>query len=125
MRPEDPISASIHHRGDAVVLAVKGELDLGGATAFKSAIAEALADDPPALVMDLLGVQFLGSVGVSILVQAHRKVGNNAQFSVVAQGPMTGRILQLLDLDELFPVYETVDEALNALTARQRGTNAT
>jgi anti-sigma B factor antagonist len=87
------------------------------APAFKSAIAEALTGDAQALVLDLVDVEFLGSVGVRVLAEAQEKVGDDDRFAVVARGPAASRIFQLLHHDRLPSVHETVEDALNAVTA--------
>jgi anti-sigma B factor antagonist len=114
---EDPISTSIQGCGNVAVLAVRGDIDMTSAPAFKSAIAEALAGGPQALVLDLLEVKFFGSVGVRVLVEAQEKVGDGDRFAVVAHGSAAGRILQLVHLDELLSVHETVEDALSSVTA--------
>lgn len=118
MLVEDPISASIEDHDGVAVLSVRGDIDLGSASAFKSAIAEALAKNPAALVIDLLGVEFLGSIGVSILLQAHERVNNDARFAVIADRPVIGRLTQTLRLDEVFALHGTLAEALDALEIR-------
>ena len=115
LRPEDPISASVHLYDDVAVLAVVGELDGASAAAFKSAISGALARNPRALVIDLSDVSFLGSVGISVLVEAQEKVGGGNRFAVVAGGSMIGRTGQILDLDETLSIHPTVTEALEAV----------
>jgi anti-anti-sigma factor len=114
---EDPIASSIETRDGVAVLAVRGEIDVASAPAFKSAIAEALEGNPEGLVVDLLGVEFLGSVGVRVLLEAQGKIGDDDRFAVVARSPAAGRILQLLSLDELLSVHPTVDEALSWMAA--------
>jgi anti-sigma B factor antagonist len=110
---EDPIGSSIEVRDGVAVLTVRGEVDVASAPAFKSAIGEALGGNPEGLVLDLLKVDFLGSVGVRVLLEAQQKVGGDKRFAVVARPPAAGRILQLLRLDELLSVHETVHEALS------------
>jgi anti-sigma B factor antagonist len=110
---EDPIGSSIEFRGGIAVLTVRGEVDVASAPAFKSAIGEALGGNPQGLVMDLLEVEFLGSVGVRVLLEAQEKIGDGKRFAVVTRRPAAGRILQLLRLDEVLSVHETVDEALS------------
>jgi anti-anti-sigma factor len=114
---EDPIGSSIEVRDGVAVLAIRGEIDVASAPAFKSAIAEALEGDPQGLVVDLLEVEFLGSVGVRVLLEAQEKLGDDYRFAVVARSPAAGRILHLLAFDELISVHETVNEALSWLTA--------
>jgi anti-sigma B factor antagonist len=110
-------SLLVEVRDGIAVLAIRGEIDVASAAAFKSAIAEALAGNPRGLVLDLLKVDFLGSVGVRILLEAQERVGDDDHFAVVARSPAAGRILQLLSVDELLSVHETVGQALSWVTA--------
>jgi anti-sigma B factor antagonist len=116
---DDLISTSVAYHHAIAVLAVSGEIDLASAPAVEYAIAEVLAENPPSLIIDLSGVQFLGSPGVRILVAAREKFVDEDCFSVVAQGPMTSRIIQLLDLDRVLSLQETLEEALSTALARQ------
>ena len=119
MLHDDLISTSVtYHRGIAV-LAISGEMDLASVAAVEHAIAEVMAEDPPSLIIDLLGVDFLASVGIGVLVKARDKFVDCDRFSVVAQGSVTSRVIQLLDLDRVLALQETVEEALNTAEARQ------
>jgi anti-sigma B factor antagonist len=115
---DDLISTSVTYHHGIAVLAISGEMDLASAAAVEHAIAEVLAEDPPSLIIDLSGVQFLASVGVAILLKARDKFVDCERFSVVAQGRMTSRAIQLLDLDHLLSLQETVEEALSNAKAR-------
>jgi anti-sigma B factor antagonist len=113
---EDPISSSIQDCDGVAVVAIRGDIDIASAPAFKSAIGEALAGGPEAIVLDLLQVDFFGSVGVQILLEAQQRVGDRGRFAVVAEGVAAGRILQFLSLDELLTVHETVEDALRRIS---------
>ena len=115
LRPEDPITATVQRIGNAVVLAVSGELDTASTPAFKSAISEALIGNPQAVVVDLSDVGFLGSAGVSTLVQACEKIGKHAQFAVVAGGARNGRTIDMLNLSDVLSVYDGLDDALKSI----------
>jgi hypothetical protein len=52
-------------------------------------------------------------------VNTRDKFVDCGRFSLVAQGRMTSRIIQLLDLDCVLALQETVEEALSAAQARQ------
>ena len=119
MLHDDLISTSVTYHHEIAVLAISGEMDSASAATVEYAIAEVLAYDPPSLIIDLLGVQFLASAGVRILVNARDKFVDCERFSVVAQGWMTSRVLQLLGLDRLLSLQETVEEALSKAKARQ------
>jgi anti-sigma B factor antagonist len=111
----DPITTSVARREGVTVLTVGGEIDLATAPTLEAAIADVLTDEPPALVIDLSPVQFLASAGLQILVATHEKVSKAASFAVVANGPATSRPIQLTGLDEVFPLYPTLDDALIAV----------
>jgi anti-sigma B factor antagonist len=116
---DDLVSTSVTYHHGIAVLAISGEMDLASAAAVEHAIAEVLAEDPPSLIIDLLGVQFLASVGVGVLVKAREKFVDCGRFSVVAQGRITSRVIQLLALDRVLSLQETVEEALSTAKARQ------
>jgi anti-sigma B factor antagonist len=119
MLSDDLVSTSVEYHHGIAVLAISGEIDLASAATIEKAIAEVLVQDPPSLIIDLLGVQFLASLGVGILVQTRDTFGDCGRFSVVAQGRMTHRIIQLLDLDRALSLQETLEDALSAAQARQ------
>jgi anti-sigma B factor antagonist len=110
----DPITTSVaHHEGTAVV-AVGGEIDLSTAPAFEAAIATALKEEPPFLVIDLSGVTFMASVGLRILVATHEELRESVQVAVVANTLATSRPIQMTGLHEIIPLHPTLDEALAA-----------
>jgi anti-sigma B factor antagonist len=116
---DDLVSTSVMYRHGIAVLAISGEIDIASAPTVERAIAAVLAEDPPSLIIDLLGVQFLASAGVGIMVKTRDKFVDCQRFSVVAQGLMTRRVIELLDLDRVLLLQETVEEALSAAKARQ------
>ena len=111
----DPITTSVAHREGVAVVSIGGEIDLSTAPAFEAVIAEALEEDPPALVVELSEVIFMASVGLRILAATQEKVGKSIQLAVVADNTAASRPMQLTGLDKLISLYPTLDEALTAL----------
>lgn len=112
MSPGDLIAISVQHRDGVVVLAVEGEIDIATAPVLDAAVADALAEKPAALVIDLSAVTFLASAGLRILVQTTEQLSGRACFGVVASGAATTRPIQLMRLDSMFALHETLDAAL-------------
>jgi anti-sigma B factor antagonist len=112
--PDSITTLVADHDGIAVV-SVSGEIDLVTAPALEQAIGAVLEEGPSALVIDLSEVEFLGSVGLKILVATYEKLADSAQFGVVARGPATSRPIHLTGLDKTFPLYATLDDALNGV----------
>lgn len=99
IRPEDLLQVTVLRSGDAVVLAVTGELDLLSASVLGGEVATALAGAPALLVIDLSEVSFLASIGITTLVEARRAAGPGTRVRVVA--PETGVVHRTLGLTGL------------------------
>jgi anti-sigma B factor antagonist len=111
----DPITTSVEHREGVAVVSIGGEIDSSTAPAFEAVIAEALEEDPPALVVELSEVIFMASVGLRILAATQEKAGKSIQIAVVADNMAASRPMQLTGLDKLISLYPTLDDALTAL----------
>jgi anti-anti-sigma factor len=111
----DPITTSLAHHDGIAVVSIGGEIDLSTAPAFEAAIARALDDEPPVLVIELSDVSFMASVGLRILAATHEKVSKSVEVAVVAGNPATSRPMQLTGLDKVLSLYPTLDDALTAM----------
>jgi anti-sigma B factor antagonist len=116
MPANDLITTSVEHRQGVVVLAVGGEIDTNTAPILHTAISEALADKPSALVIDLSGVQIIASAGLRVLLQTKDKVGGSADLAVVSSGGAISKVIRLAGLDATFLLYKTVDDALASVS---------
>ncbi|NIH83261.1 STAS domain-containing protein [Amycolatopsis granulosa] len=92
------------------VLKVAGDIDAATAAPLNRALEELTAHRPRVAVVDLSGVEFLGSTGLAALARA----GARADVRVVAPTRRTARPLSITGLDQLLPVYASRDEALSA-----------
>jgi anti-sigma B factor antagonist len=99
------------------VLSVAGVVDMLTAPQLEEAIAAAAQNSPRGVIVDLGAVEFLGSVGMGILVAARAELPASVQLGVVADGPATSRPLKLVGIAEVIGVHATLDEAVAALTA--------
>ena len=96
-----------------VVLSVCDTVDILSAPQFTEAIRDALGKGPVGLIVDLTEVEFLASVGMSVLLAAQEEADAvRARFGVVAEGAATSRPIRLLGLDAILALYPTLDDAL-------------
>jgi len=68
------------------------------------------------VVIDLSGVEFIDSAGVSLLVslyKATRLNGRRANFTGVQSGVL--RTMEVIQLNRIFDLYEDLDSAVRAL----------
>ena len=106
------------HWDDAtVILSCTGTLDVLTAVELERRIASALDKRPTAVIVDLSGVDFLASQGMSVLVATAELCSATVGFSVVADGPATSRPMQLIGLTDIITVHATLTDALQDLRA--------
>jgi anti-sigma B factor antagonist len=82
------------------VLTVSGEIDLGNVESFRAALAQAAAPDLPGnppLLVDLTGVQYLDSAGLSVLF-------DHAGRIVLVAAALLRPVLAVSGLIDLVPV---------------------
>lgn len=98
---------------DASVLAVAGEIDRDTIHFLHDAAEEAIALGSHRLVLDLTGVTFCDSSGLSTFVELHRRTTTLGGWTRLAglSGDLHG-ILRVTNLDRLLPIYDTVEQAL-------------
>jgi anti-sigma B factor antagonist len=112
-----PLTLVERNEGNAVVLSAEGIVDTAAAPALTEHIRAILRQRPAVLVIDLTGVNFLATAGMSVLMEAHRKCEElDISFRVVAQGPVTVKSMQLLGIDDLLAIYPTVPTALHGVS---------
>jgi anti-anti-sigma factor len=104
--------------GRVVVVAASGELDMLTAPQLRDAVQSALGQSPAGLIVDLTAVDFLGSAGMQVLMEAHNQTnGTETRFAVVADGPATSRPLKITGIADLIDLYSTLDVALENFAA--------
>lgn len=102
------------HDDHALVIAV-GDIDMGTADELASVLAGALAAGHKRVLLDFSQVAFIDSSGLAVLVRAHRQAETTqARFAIVHPTPHTRKLIEVLGLDQLLFVYDSLDEALAA-----------
>lgn len=97
------------------LIEVAGELDLYTSPKLKAAIEGLLAQGHARLVVNLLGTTYLDSTALSVLTTAlklARDAGGN--LGLVYDQPQIERMFTITGLHEIFPVFRTEGEAVNA-----------
>lgn len=97
----------------AVVLTVTGEVDMATAPELEESIKTALDRGPEVLVVDLSGVSFLASAGMSVLIGGNQLAGDRTEFRLVATGSATLRPMELTGIATTFSIHADRDQALS------------
>ena len=95
------------------VLQVSGELDIATVQVLRDAVGTALAEGPPAVVLDLTTTRFLDSTGCRELVRT-AKAGAAAGIAVAVVAPPENwrvrRVVDFVQLSALVPVHDALPE---------------
>ncbi|MCX5192826.1 STAS domain-containing protein [Streptomyces sp. NBC_00249] len=109
----DRFTVDVRHVGDAVVLALAGELDHDTIGPLREALDAALAGDGERLLVDFSDVGFCDSTGLNILLRgrlAARESGSSIEL--VGLGRPVERMFRITGADTVFTVYPDVERAL-------------
>lgn len=104
----------VDRRDGATIVSLAGELDLYNAEEVRSALLDAVAEEPDKLVVDLEEVTFIDSTALGVLVDVHRRMGGREKFHLAAPGLEVRRALEVSGLDRHFSVHDTIADALDA-----------
>lgn len=103
----------VEHGVDVRVVTVGGEIDALTAPELDAVVTAQLAT-VPVVVVDLDRVQFLGSVGLSVLVKANeRAVREGRHLRLVCQSRIVNRALDATGLRDQFSFADTVSQAVH------------
>lgn len=99
--------------GAQQVIFVTGELDLGSVDDLITAGMTAMADPTVhAVMVDLAGVEFIDSSGLSALVQLHNRArDNDRSFALRGATEQARNVLHLTALDTLLHIEDRVDRS--------------
>jgi anti-sigma B factor antagonist len=104
---------SVEHADRCVVVSVQGDVDLVSSPELRRVLDEALRLSPRVQV-DLSGLTFVDSSGLSAFVQAHRKARDaGGVLELHHPTPMLRRLLDITQLSSLL-VVEPPDQAATA-----------
>ena len=104
--------------GGATVIVLDGDVDIEVAPALEEQIATALRAGID-VVLDLSEVSLIDCACLGLLVRARRQAGRRHRVLVLAApAPLVQRTLRVTLLDEQFPAFPTVRQALGWLRSR-------
>lgn len=93
------------------VITMPDEIDAANAPQIRQALVQAAREDTAVLVIDMSATTFCDSAGVQAIIVARSEAAStDTQLRLVATAAL--RILTLVGVDHLIPVYPTLEAAL-------------
>ncbi len=96
---DEPFSCTLEVRGEDAIVTIRGELDLATRDQAEAVFVEAEELAGRAVVLDLRGVRFLGSTGLSILVASHGRATVRGVRHEIVPSEGVRRLLELTGVD--------------------------
>lgn len=95
------------------VVGVVGEIDVATAPTLAEHLGVHEEAGAASVVVDLLGVSFLDSTALGVLVGSFKRLRESGgTLKLVIAEPRILKVFEITDLIRVFPIFATVDEAL-------------
>lgn len=110
------LETAIGEKSGIPVVTVAGEIDVFTASEFKSAINKAANAGAANLVVDLTDVSYMDSSGFGVLLGATKRMRpRGGGINLVGCNPAIERMLVITNLDTIFGMFKSVDDAMEML----------
>jgi anti-sigma B factor antagonist len=98
------------------VVTVVGDIDVFTSPRLRETLLDLIEKGQVNLVVDLAEVEFLDSTGLGVLVGVfHRLRNREGSMSLVGGNERVRRVFHVTQLDRIFTLHPTIDEAIHTL----------
>lgn len=103
------------------VIKTSGEIDVYTAPEFKTAINSVIDNGHKDLIIDLTEIDYMDSGGFGTLLGAIKRIRTEGGgIALLNCSDAIVRMLMITRLDDLFPVYNNLDDAVNDIKAKKK-----
>jgi anti-sigma B factor antagonist len=118
--PARPFAVTIHDRGAYTVVEVSGELDVYTAPDLRNALLDVAAAGRTRVVVDLLGVGFMDSTALGVLVGGYKRLRSvGGDLRIVRPAGAPAQALLVTGLHRVLPMYTSVQDAVDEAAGAQ------
>ncbi len=109
------LSLSTRTQDDRTIVEVGGEIDVYTAPRLREQLVDLVAEGKYHLIVDMEKVDFLDSTGLGVLVGGLKRVrAHDGSLRLVCTQERILKIFRITGLTKVFPIHDSVDEALAA-----------
>ncbi len=111
-----PLHVDLRREGRVLVIAISGSADMFDAPKLRDALRQFLARSETAILLDLTNLDFLGPGGLDAILSARQELpAPRGRIGLVNPHPEIRRMLEVTRLTRIFPIYDSVERACEAL----------
>jgi anti-sigma B factor antagonist len=101
---EQGLSMAVDATGSVPIVQLVGELDISSVPALRQQLTELLASDGD-VVVDLSGLTFMDSSGISVLIVAHKRARSQGRKMTLRRpGGTVAKVLAISGTDQVFSI---------------------
>jgi anti-sigma B factor antagonist len=106
------------------VVSVEGDIDVATSPVLRDVLYDHAGGDTASMVVDLTGVDFIDSTGLTVLVGTLKRLRERgATMALVCPHERVLRTFRVTALDRIFPIYPSVAAATHAPAPAGAGEN--
>jgi anti-anti-sigma factor len=98
-----------------IILTVEGRIDALTSPAFEAEIVRQVDGGARRLLLDFAGCDFINSNGLRILLVARKRLLVDGTVAICRLHSNVATVFHIAGFTTLFPIYESIDEALGAM----------
>jgi anti-sigma B factor antagonist len=99
------ITLAVDREGSGAVIAIAGELEFGTAASLRTVLIDLAHEPVDPVIVDLSGIEFIDSTGLSLLVQAKQRFESQGRRFALRRPPhRVVRVLETSGLADLFTI---------------------
>ncbi len=107
---------STTNAGRQIVTVNEARIDAAVALSFKEGMRSQTEAGAKIVVLNLQKVDFVDSSGLGAIVAAMKAMGKERTLALAGLTPTVAKVFKLTRMDSVFPMFQTLDEALSNLT---------
>ncbi len=101
---------------DIPIIELEGEVDVYTAPQLKQQMVSLLEGGSRQMVIDLTNVEYLDSTALGVLIGGLKRIReHDGNMVLVCPSPRIRRVFEITGLDKIFDIYNSSDEAQEAL----------
>lgn len=98
-----------------IVSVAETRIDAAVAIAFKDAMRTETENGADVVVLDLSKVDFIDSSGLGAIVATMKQLGRDRKLALAGLTPTVDKVFRLTRMDSVFPLFSTLDGAVDEL----------
>jgi anti-sigma B factor antagonist len=106
--------------GGVTYVQLSGDVDLAVELELREELSELVNDGHKRVVVDLTDVSFIDSAGLAVLLHISGKLRRGRGLAVVCPNESMRGLFELVGLNLLFPIDDTLEDALRHVKPRRR-----